>query len=109
MRDKPAGRASRSGTCAARAALRLCRTKKAANVAYGPGDLDILSQAFYGALDSRARSADDPEEIKAILMTGILDAARSGERDPERLQAAGENALLLYEGGRTDAAVRSAL
>jgi hypothetical protein len=68
-------------------------------VAYGPGDLDILSQAFYGALDSLTWSAGDPEEIKAALMTGILDAAQSGERDPERLQAAGENALILCEVG----------
>jgi hypothetical protein len=82
--------------------------EKADKVAYGPGDLDILSQAFYGALDSLERTAGDPEEIKAILMTGILDAARSGERDPERLQAAGEHALLLHEGARTDAVRRSA-
>jgi hypothetical protein len=40
--------------------------------------------------------------------TGILDAARSDERDPDRLQAAGERALWLYEGDRMQAVMQSA-
>jgi hypothetical protein len=64
---------------------------------YGAGDLDILSHAFYGALESVVPDERDPEEVKAIVMTGILDAARRGERDEDRLMASGLAALARYE------------
>ena len=64
---------------------------------YGPGDLDILSHAFYGALDAMPEDGRDPEEVKAVLMTGILDAARQGERDEEKLRSSGLAALQNYE------------
>ena len=66
-------------------------------VAYGPGDLDILSHAFYAVLDSIPEDGRDPEEVKAIVMTGILDAARRVERDEKKLMASGFAALEKYE------------
>jgi hypothetical protein len=67
---------------------------------YGPGDLDILSHAFYGALAAIPQDGRDPEEVKAIVMTGILDAARRGERDEEKLMASALAAVRSYEGGQ---------
>jgi hypothetical protein len=78
------------------------------SVPYGPGELDIIAQAFHGALAAAAKDGRDAEEIKAVLRTGILDAARGGERDPDRLETAGLNALRLYEDGRMDAVMQSA-
>jgi hypothetical protein len=60
---------------------------------YGPGDLDILADAFYGALEAVPADGRDPEEVKARVMTGILDAARLGERDKEKLTAFGLAAI----------------
>jgi hypothetical protein len=64
---------------------------------YAPGDLDILSHAFYGALKAVPEDDRDPEEVKAILMTGILDAALKGERDKQKLMASAPAAIERYE------------
>ena len=72
---------------------------------YGPGDLDILARAFYGALDAMPADGHAPEELKAIVMTGILDAIRLGERDEKNLRAAGLAALAKYQGHDLDEAV----
>jgi hypothetical protein len=73
---------------------------------YGLGDLDVLSQAYHAALDALPLDGRDPEEAKAILMTGILDAARNGERDEKALMAAGLAAIESYEGDGLDAVMR---
>jgi hypothetical protein len=74
---------------------------------FGPGDLDILSRAFYRAIDSLPSDGRDPEESKAILMTGILDAARQGERDEEKLTASALAAIETYEDGTMDAVMQT--
>jgi len=62
--------------------------------AYGPGELDILARAWDKALDNiPADREHDRELIKAIVLTGILDAARSGIRNEEALTESGLSAL----------------
>jgi hypothetical protein len=77
-------------------------------VAYGPGDLDILSRAFYAVLDSIPDDGRDPEDVKAIVMAGILDAARQGERDEKKLMVCGLAALEKYENNDMDAVMHEA-
>ena len=62
-------------------------------------ELDLLSRAFYAALDRLNGSARDPEEAKSVLMTGIMDAAKAGERDEGRLVQSALRALDLFEQG----------
>ena len=74
--------------------------------AYGAGDLDVLARAWDSALDHIPTDDEhDREEIKAIVLTGILDAARSGIRDEDELTESGLTALARYEGGMIDGAV----
>ena len=61
--------------------------------AYGPGDLDILARAWDRALEAIPRNEHDTEEIKAIVLTGILDAAKTGLRNEGELAESGLNAL----------------
>jgi hypothetical protein len=61
------------------------------------GELDLLSRAFYAALDRLDDDARDPEETKSVLMTGIMDAARAGERDESRLVQSALHALDRFE------------
>ena len=63
------------------------------------GELDLLSRAFYQALDQVDGGSHDPEEAKSVLMTGIMGAARSGERVEGRLVQSGLRALGLFEQG----------
>jgi hypothetical protein len=58
------------------------------------GELDLLSRAFYAALDRLDEDARDPEETKSVLMTGIMGAAKAGERDEGRLV---QSALQAFE------------
>ena len=64
---------------------------------YSPAELDILSRAFHGAIDSLSMQDRDAEATKAVIMTGILDAARTGERDEEKLKESALEAVKLYE------------
>ena len=61
-------------------------------------DTDVLVMAR--ALDRAVKAAPandlDTEEVKAILMTGISDAARRGVRDEDILTDAALAALALY-------------
>jgi hypothetical protein len=61
---------------------------------FGPTELDILSRAFYRALDHVGPRVHDKEEAKAILMAGILGAARRGERNEDKLVRAALAAIL---------------
>jgi hypothetical protein len=74
--------------------------------AYGPGDLDVLARAWDNALDHIPTDHEhDREEIKAIVLTGILDAARSGIRDEDELTESGLTALARYEDDVVDEVV----
>jgi hypothetical protein len=67
-------------------------------------DTDVLVMAR--ALDRAMKAAPpndlDPEENRAILMTGISDAARRGVRDEDILTEAALAALALYDDEMTD-------
>ncbi len=74
--------------------------------AYGPADLDVLASAWDQALDNIPTDDEhDREEIKAIVLTGILDAARSGVRDEDELLESGLTALARHEGDIVDEVV----
>jgi hypothetical protein len=70
---------------------------------FGPAELDLLSRAFYRALDRVGPHARDVEHAKTILMTGILHAARNGERDEDKLTKAALSAMLADEEARSAA------
>jgi hypothetical protein len=70
---------------------------------FGPADLDVLSRAFYRALDCVGPHARDVERAKPTLMTGILHAARSGERDEDKLMKAALSAIVSHEETRSAA------
>jgi hypothetical protein len=69
---------------------------------YSPAELDILSRAFHGAIETLSMRDRDAEATKAVIMTGILDAARMGERDAEKLKELALEAVKLYEVGECD-------
>jgi hypothetical protein len=56
-------------------------------MAYGPGDLDILSRAYETAMSSVPEHERDLEATKTALMAGLLDAAKRGERNEHKLVA----------------------
>jgi len=73
-------------------------------------DTDVLVMAR--ALDRAVKAAPandlDAEEVKAILMTGISDAARRGVRDEDILTDAALAALALYDDSEMDDVMRTA-
>jgi hypothetical protein len=50
---------------------------------------------------------EDTEEIKAILVTGILDAAKQGIRDEAAMTAAALDALALFKDTAMDAVMQT--
>ena len=60
-------------------------------------ELDLLSRAFYAALDQLNSSGRDLEEAKSVLMSGIMDAARAGERDEGTLVQSALHAFERFE------------
>jgi hypothetical protein len=74
--------------------------------AYEPEELDVLSRAFYRAVEALPKDGRDAEEAKAILMTGILDAASRGVRDENRLCHSALAAVADYEGKELEAVVQ---
>jgi hypothetical protein len=69
-------------------------------------ELDVFARAFDRALQAAPVNGYDPEEKKAILMTGIMDAARRGVRDETILAEAALAALALYDSDEMDAVMR---
>lgn len=65
--------------------------------AFPSEDLDIFARAFERALSAAPKIGYDTEETKAILMTGIMDAARRGVRDEDILTDSALSALALYD------------
>jgi hypothetical protein len=70
------------------------------------GDLSTFSRALDRALKAAPPTNRDPEEVKAILMTGILDAAHRGVCDEDALADSALSALYLYDDDRMDAVMR---
>jgi hypothetical protein len=62
-------------------------------------ELDLLSRAFYAALDRLDGRARDPEEAKSVLVNGIMDAATAGERDEGKLVQSALHAFDRFEQG----------
>jgi hypothetical protein len=60
-------------------------------------ELDLLSRAFYAALDRLNGSGRDLEEAKSVLMSGIMDAARAGEREEGTLVQSALRAFKRFE------------
>jgi hypothetical protein len=60
-------------------------------------DVLVMARALDRAMKAAPASDLDPEEKRAILMTGISDAARRGVRDEDILTDAALAALALYD------------
>jgi hypothetical protein len=72
---------------------------------YGPGVLDVLARAYDRALDALPLDITrDSETARAVLLQGILDAARAGERDERALATAALNKMTLADLDGTEAA-----
>jgi hypothetical protein len=73
-----------------------------------PDDTEIV--VFARALDRAMKAAPpsdhDPEEIRAILSTGIRDAVRRGVRDEDILTDEALAALALYDDSAMDDVIR---
>jgi hypothetical protein len=69
-------------------------------------ELDLFARAFDRAIQAAPPADRDPEQTKAILMTGIMDAARRGVRNEDVLTDAALSALVLYEDDAMDAVMR---
>lgn len=73
---------------------------------YQSKELDVFARAFERAQQAAPADGYDAEEKKAILMTGIMDAARRGVRDETILADAALAALALYDAKEMDAVMR---
>jgi hypothetical protein len=54
---------------------------------FDPETIDVMSQALAGAFAALGIT-DKPDDAKVTLAKRIIDLARGGERDPERLKDA---------------------
>lgn len=69
---------------------------------YAPAVLYILARAYW-ALDALpSHIAQNSETARAILLQGILDAARSGERDGAALTGAALDKTALFDADDID-------
>jgi hypothetical protein len=64
---------------------------------FKPSELDVLSRAFYRALDQVNPETRDAEVAKTVLMTCILDAARAGEMDEDTLVQSALSGMIDHE------------
>lgn len=71
-------------------------------------DPSTFSRALDRALKAAPPTGHDPQEVKAILMTGIMDAARRGVCDEAALADSALSALNLYDDDQMDAVMRDA-
>jgi hypothetical protein len=71
-------------------------------------DVLVMARALDRAIKAAPASDLDNEEKRAILMTGISDAARRGVRDEDILTDAALAALALYEDSEMDDVMRNA-
>ena len=75
-----------------------------------PEDGEILgfARALDRAMKAAPASDHDPEETRAILITGIDDAIRRGVRDEDMLTDAALAALALYDDDAMDDVIKNA-
>jgi hypothetical protein len=71
-------------------------------------DVLVMARALDRAIKAAPPNDMDSEEIKAVLMTGISDAARRGVRDEDILTDAALTALALYDDSAMDDVMRKA-
>jgi hypothetical protein len=71
-------------------------------------DVLLLARALDRAMKAAPPNDLDAEEVKAILMTGISDAARRGVRDEDILTDAALAALALYDDSEMEDVIRNA-
>ena len=71
-----------------------------------PEQPDLMARALARALQATPVDSRDPEEKTAILMTGIMDAARRGVHDEDGLAQAAIAALDLYGDDQMDRVMR---
>jgi hypothetical protein len=70
--------------------------------------LDLLADAYDRALDALPPyGAHDPETARAVLLTGILDAARAGVHDEMALTIAALHKLAVFDAANNLEATRS--
>ena len=68
----------------------------------------VVARALERAVSAVKTSPQEAEETRAILLTGILDAADRGVRDEDMLTDAALAALALYDDSEMDAVMRTA-
>jgi hypothetical protein len=66
------------------------------------GEIPVFARALDRAIKAAPASDHDPEETRAILITGIEDAIRRGVRDEDMLTDAALAALALYDDDAMD-------
>ena len=74
-------------------------------MSYEPGELDVLSCAFHSAIEAVTMDDRDVEATKAVVMSGILDAAQRGERRADKLKESALASIRLFDQGGIDAAM----
>ena len=72
------------------------------------GKIPVFARALDRAMKAAPTSEHDPEEIRAILTTGIDDAIRRGVRDEDMLTDAALAALALYDDDGMDDVMKNA-
>jgi hypothetical protein len=68
----------------------------------------VVARALERAVSAVKTGPHEAEETRAILLTGILDAAERGVRDEDVLTDAALTALALYDDSEMDAVMRTA-
>jgi hypothetical protein len=73
---------------------------------FDQSERELVARALRRAMQAAPTNLHDAEETKAILLTGITDAADRGVRDENLLIEAALSALLLYDDEKMDAVMR---
>jgi len=72
-------------------------TTVAATEEFDSAEHKTFAKALARAVSAAPPTDRDYEEVKTVLMTGILDAARRGVRDEDILTDSALSALILYD------------
>jgi len=71
------------------------------------GEILVFARALDRAMKAAPASDHDPDETRAILITGIDDAIRRGVRDEDMLTDAALAALALYDDDALDDVIKN--